>query len=87
LSHEHRYNAPVDIVWTLLNHPEGWADFYDVRVIAVDPTGPGVVGQKKCEATKYGTATGDGMERLGEETTGGNCRRSGVHAMSSELPI
>jgi hypothetical protein len=38
-------NAPVEIVWTLLTRPEGWGDFYDVRVTAVDPTGPAVVGQ------------------------------------------
>ena len=38
-------NAPVELVWTLLTHPEGWGDFYNVRIIAADPTGPAVVGQ------------------------------------------
>ena len=38
-------NAPVETVWTLLTHPEGWGDFYNVRIIAADPAGPAVVGQ------------------------------------------
>jgi hypothetical protein len=38
-------NAPVEIVWTLLTHPEGWGDFYNVRITAADPAGPAVVGQ------------------------------------------
>ena len=38
-------NAPVELVWTLLTRPEGWGDFYDVRITAVDPAGPAVVGQ------------------------------------------
>jgi hypothetical protein len=38
-------NAPVEIVWTLLTHPEGWGDFYSVRITAADPAGPAVVGQ------------------------------------------
>jgi Polyketide cyclase / dehydrase and lipid transport len=38
-------NAPVEVVWTLLTRPEGWGDFYDVRITAVDPAGPAVVGQ------------------------------------------
>ena len=38
-------NAPVEVVWTLLTHPEGWGDFYNVRVTAADPAGPAVVGQ------------------------------------------
>lgn len=38
-------NAPVEVVWTLLTHPEGWGDFYNVRITAVDPAGPAVVGQ------------------------------------------
>jgi Polyketide cyclase / dehydrase and lipid transport len=38
-------NAPVDIVWGLLTHPEKWGDFYDVRVTSVEPPGPAVVGQ------------------------------------------
>jgi hypothetical protein len=38
-------SAPVEFVWTLLTHPAGWGDFYDVRITAVDPAGPAVVGQ------------------------------------------
>ena len=38
-------NAPVEVVWTLLTHPEGWDDFYNVRITAADPAGPAVVGQ------------------------------------------
>jgi hypothetical protein len=39
-------NAPVEVVWTLLTHPEGWGDFYNVRITAADPAGPAVVGQR-----------------------------------------
>ncbi len=38
-------NAPVELVWTLLTRPEGWGNFYDVRITAVDPAGAAVVGQ------------------------------------------
>jgi hypothetical protein len=38
-------NAPVEVVWTLLTHPEEWGDFYNVRITAADPAGPAVVGQ------------------------------------------
>jgi len=38
-------NAPVEIVWSLLTHPEKWGDFYDVRVTSVEPAGPAMVGQ------------------------------------------
>jgi hypothetical protein len=38
-------NAPVELVWALLMRPEGWGDFYKVRVTAIDPAGPAVVGQ------------------------------------------
>jgi hypothetical protein len=38
-------NAPVEFVWTLLTHPEGWGDFYNVRIVAIDPAGPAVAGQ------------------------------------------
>jgi len=38
-------NAPVEVVWSLLTHREKWGDFYDVRVISVEPAGPAVVGQ------------------------------------------
>jgi len=35
----------VELVWKLLTHPEGWGDFYNVRITAADPAGPAVVGQ------------------------------------------
>ncbi len=39
-------NAPVEIVWRLLMHPEGWGDFYNVTVLpCADPAGLAVVGQ------------------------------------------
>jgi hypothetical protein len=38
-------NAPVEIVWRLLMHPEGWDDFYNVRITVADPAGLAVVGQ------------------------------------------
>jgi len=38
-------DAPVEIVWTLLTRPEGWGDFYDVRVQSIEPPGSAVVGQ------------------------------------------
>lgn len=38
-------NAPVEIVWRLLMHPEGWGDFYNVRITVADPAGLAVVGQ------------------------------------------
>jgi hypothetical protein len=38
-------NAPVELVWALLTHPEGWGNFWDLHVSTVDPTGPAVVGQ------------------------------------------
>jgi hypothetical protein len=38
-------NAPVELVWALLTRPEGWGDFYNVRVTALDPAGPAAVGQ------------------------------------------
>lgn len=38
-------NAPVELVWKLLMRPEGWGDFYNVRITAVEPAGPAVVGQ------------------------------------------
>ncbi|HET6328690.1 MAG TPA: SRPBCC family protein [Planctomycetaceae bacterium] len=39
-------HAPVDVVWKLLTNFAGWGDFYDCRVISVEPPGPGVVGQR-----------------------------------------
>src|SRR5712692_1537039 len=44
-------DAPVEIVWMLLTRPEGWGDFYDVRIASVEPPGLAVVGQKVCAAS------------------------------------
>lgn len=38
-------NAPVELVWSLLTHPQGWGDFYNLRILSVNPAGPAVVGQ------------------------------------------
>jgi hypothetical protein len=38
-------NAPVETVWALLTRPEGWGDFYDVRIASVQPSGSARVGQ------------------------------------------
>jgi Polyketide cyclase / dehydrase and lipid transport len=39
-------NAPLAVVWALLTEPAGWANFFDIRVIDIDPPGPAVVGQR-----------------------------------------
>jgi hypothetical protein len=38
-------NAPVETVWALLTHPDGWSDFFDVRVASVAPPGPAAIAQ------------------------------------------
>jgi hypothetical protein len=38
--------APINIVWNLLTNFAGWGDFYDVRVLRVEPPGVAVVGQR-----------------------------------------
>jgi hypothetical protein len=38
-------HAPAELVWALLRHPEGWGDFYNVRITALVPAGSAVVGQ------------------------------------------
>jgi hypothetical protein len=38
-------DAPVDVVWDLLTQPARWGDFYDVRILSVEPAGRAVVGQ------------------------------------------
>ena len=38
--------APIEVVWNLLTNFARWGDFYDVRVIGVEPPGPAVVGQR-----------------------------------------
>jgi hypothetical protein len=37
--------APVDVVWGLLTNPAGWGDFFDARVLSVEPPGPAAIGQ------------------------------------------
>jgi hypothetical protein len=39
-------NAPVELVWMLLVNPAGWGDFFDIRITAIDPVGPAMVGQR-----------------------------------------
>jgi Polyketide cyclase / dehydrase and lipid transport len=38
--------APIEVVWDLLTHMERWDDFYDLRVVHVDPPGAAVPGQR-----------------------------------------
>lgn len=38
-------NAPVALVWNLLTHPQGWGEFYHLRILSVDPAGPALAGQ------------------------------------------
>jgi hypothetical protein len=38
--------APVDVVWNLVTNFERWGDFYDCRVITIEPLGPAAVGQR-----------------------------------------
>jgi hypothetical protein len=38
-------SAPAEIVWRLLTRPEAWGEFYDVRVLSVEPPGPATAGQ------------------------------------------
>jgi hypothetical protein len=39
-------NAPIDVVWGLLMNTGGWGQFYDLRVMSVDPPGPAAPGQR-----------------------------------------
>jgi Polyketide cyclase / dehydrase and lipid transport len=39
-------DAPIHVVWNLLANFEGWGNFYDLRVVRVEPPGPAVVGQQ-----------------------------------------
>jgi hypothetical protein len=39
-------DASIEVVWNLLTNFAGWGNFYDVRVISVEPPGPAVIGQK-----------------------------------------
>ena len=38
-------NAPIEVVWSLLNNTAGWGEFFDLRMTAVIPPGPAAVGQ------------------------------------------
>jgi hypothetical protein len=38
--------APIEVVWDLLSHPEGWGAFYDIRILSVEPAGRAAVGQR-----------------------------------------
>ena len=37
--------APVDVVWSLVDHPDGFDAWWDARTIAADPPGPLAPGQ------------------------------------------
>ena len=39
-------DAPAPIVWRLLTRPEGWSEFFDIRVLLVEPPGAAIVGQR-----------------------------------------
>jgi hypothetical protein len=38
--------APVEVVWSLLTHPEDWGRFYDLRIVSAAPSGSARVGQE-----------------------------------------
>jgi hypothetical protein len=39
-------NAPINVVWGLLIITAGWGQFYDLRVLSVEPPGPATPGQR-----------------------------------------
>jgi hypothetical protein len=39
-------NAPIDVVWGLLMNTAGWGQFYDLRVMSVEPPGPAAPSQR-----------------------------------------
>jgi hypothetical protein len=39
-------DAPIGVVWTLLTDPARWAEFFDIRISHIDPSGSAVVGQR-----------------------------------------
>ena len=39
-------NAPLDLVWGLLMNTACWGQFYDLRVMSVEPPGPAAPGQR-----------------------------------------
>jgi hypothetical protein len=38
--------TPVEVVWQLLTTFSGWGNFFDVRVVRVEPAGPASKGQR-----------------------------------------
>jgi hypothetical protein len=38
--------APIEVVWDLVTHPEGWGRFYDIRILSVEPAGRAALGQR-----------------------------------------
>jgi hypothetical protein len=39
-------DAPIGVVWSLLTEPACWAEFFDIRISHIDPSGSAVVGQR-----------------------------------------
>jgi hypothetical protein len=39
-------DAPLGVVWNLLTEPACWAEFLDIRISRIDPSGSAVVGQR-----------------------------------------
>jgi hypothetical protein len=44
--------APAEVVWGLLMHPNGYGRFWDLTIERVEPDGPAAVGQKFVGWTK-----------------------------------
>ncbi len=38
--------APIEVVWRLLTDPAEWGEFYDIRVLRVEPPGAMAAGQR-----------------------------------------
>jgi hypothetical protein len=47
-------NAPINVVWGLLINTSGWGQFYDLRVMSVEPRGPAAPGQRLIGAPERG---------------------------------
>jgi hypothetical protein len=39
-------NAPIETVWALLTATEEWGDFFDIRVVQINPPGSATMGQR-----------------------------------------
>jgi hypothetical protein len=39
-------NAPIEVVWGLLMNTARWGEFYDLKVLSVEPPGPAARGQR-----------------------------------------